>query len=50
MPIYVEPTFRVEVCSCGGSIVVYEPTPQNIAGAVSAHNATVGHALWRRRL
>lgn len=49
-PVYVEPTFRVEGCSCGGSIVVYEPTPQNITAAVAAHNATVGHALWRRRL
>lgn len=49
-PVYSEPSFRVESCVCGGSVVVYETTPANIAAAVAAHNDTVGHAIWRRRL
>lgn len=47
--VYIEPTFRVERCSCGGSIPVYEPTDRNITAAVTSHNGTVGHSVWRGR-
>lgn len=48
LPVYVEPTFRVERCVCGGHITVYETTAVNILAAVHEHNTTPGHALWRR--
>lgn len=45
---YSEPDIRVERCSCGGHITVYEPTTRNIRAAIVAHHRTVGHACWRR--
>ena len=48
LPVYVEPTFRVERCLCGGYIVVYELTDSNIMQAVAGHNRTVGHKVWAR--
>jgi hypothetical protein len=44
---YVEPGIRADRCICGGMIVVYDGSEYELTRAIRAHNATVGHNLWR---
>jgi hypothetical protein len=41
---------RIERCACGGAIAVAMPaSDEEIVRAVSAHNRTVRHLVWREK-
>lgn len=39
----------VELCSCGGEILVTRKARDELEGAIATHNGTAGHRRWRDR-